>query len=47
MVNAAKLIAASPDYANRVDLQVRNAGILVVTFDQIADAPCAYKMPQD
>jgi ribose transport system substrate-binding protein len=89
MVNAAKLIASSPKYADRVNLQVRNveltpakqiaslqtiirqkpdaimvdaasptalnttleqacrAGILVVTFDQIADTPCAYKMPQD
>ena len=89
MVNAAKLIASSPDYSKRVNLQVRNveltpakqiaslqaiirqkpdaimvdaasptalnttleqackAGILVVTFDQIADTPCAYKMPQD
>jgi ribose transport system substrate-binding protein len=89
MVNAAKIIAGSPKYADRVDLQIRNveltpakqiaslqtiirqkpdaimvdaasptalnatleqackAGILVVSFDQIADTPCAYKMPQD
>jgi ribose transport system substrate-binding protein len=89
MVNAAKLVASSPQYADRVGLEIRNveltpakqiaslqtiirskpdaimvdaasptalnatleqackAGILVVTFDQIADTPCAYKMPQD
>jgi ribose transport system substrate-binding protein len=89
MENAAKIIAASDKYKDRVDLQIRNveltpakqiaslqtiirqkpdaimvdaasptalnatleqackAGILVVTFDQIADTPCAYKMPQN
>lgn len=89
MENAAKVIAGSDKYKDRVDLQIRNVdltpakqiaslqtiirqkpdaimvdaasptalnatleqacktGILVVTFDQIADTPCAYKMPQD
>lgn len=89
MENAAKVLAASSAYKNRVNLEIRNvaltpalqiaslqtivrqkpdaimvdaasptalnatleeackAGILVVTFDQIADTPCAYKMPQN
>jgi len=39
--------AASPTALNPTLEQACKAGILVVTFDQIADADCAYKMPQD
>jgi ribose transport system substrate-binding protein len=39
--------AASPTALNPTLEQACKAGITVVTFDQIADTPCAYKLPQD
>lgn len=39
--------AASPTALNPTLEQACKAGITVVTFDQIADTSCAYKLPQD
>lgn len=39
--------AASPTALNPTLEQACKAGILVFTFDQVADTPCAYQMPQD
>lgn len=39
--------AASPTALNPTLQQACNAGILVFSFDQVADAPCAYKLPED
>ena len=39
--------AASPTALNPTLEQACKAGITVITFDQIADTPCAYKLPQD
>ncbi|MGI5127984.1 substrate-binding domain-containing protein [Pseudonocardia sp. CA-107938] len=39
--------AASPTALNPTLEQACAAGIKVIAFDQVADTPCAYKLPQD
>lgn len=45
--NAIMIDAASPTALNPVLAQACSAGILVFTFDQVAGAPCAYKLPEN
>lgn len=45
--NAIMIDAASPTALNPTLQEACSAGILVYTFDQVATAPCAYKLPED
>jgi ribose transport system substrate-binding protein len=45
--SAIMIDAASPTALNPTIQQACSAGILVFTFDQVATAPCAYKLPED